>query len=314
MRKPLLVTIAVLALAAAGCAGIEQRTPRERVAHAAAQMGEVSSARFEMTMTTSGAAQIPEGYAVTGHGTTEPAAQRMHLVMDLGDMVPPEEREAIPGQDLTMEMIQDGLVTYTRTGMATGERWVRMDAEQMGLDPAELQAMGSPMGGGDPTMMLDSLRALAGDVTEVGTEDVRGEPTTHYRFTIDMDRALADLEPQTRERLRQMSPYIALGEIPTEVWIDADDRIRRMRQVVDLAQAGPPFADQGGTFTTTIELLDFGAAEPIELPPAELVDDFSDVYGDMGQGFGADFSDEVYVEEEVQMEVEAVEEEPAEAP
>lgn len=60
-------------------------------------------------------------------------------------------------------------------------------AEWLGLDAGALQSEQTAAGAStDPRAMLAQLRSLA-DVTEVGTEEVRGEPTTHYRGNYDPD-------------------------------------------------------------------------------------------------------------------------------
>ena len=87
---------------------------------------------------------------------------------------------------------------------------------QQGVDIARCSQLG---GGGDPTQYLSYL-AKAGDVQKVGTEDVNGTSTTHYRATIAFDK-LAGTAGKAAASVRQLEQMTGAKQLPTDIWIDA---------------------------------------------------------------------------------------------
>ncbi len=107
------------------------------------------------------------------------------------------------------------------------------------------------------------LPDTAGDIEEVGPEDVRGVATTRYRMTVD----LSDVEGAAEE---------GLGEtVPTEVWVGEDGLVRRLRQRLRISDAG-----QRGEVDFTVEYFDFGVDERIEPPPQDDVISAEEAFGD----------------------------------
>ena len=123
----------------------------------------------------------------------------------------------------------------------------------------------SPVGGTvDPTAQLHTLAAVAA-AEVVGEEEVRGEKTTHYRGTYDVARALRGARGLQQAALRSSLGAAASGveEAPYDVFLDADGRLRRLAQTIEVPSAG-------GTalkVTTTLELYDFGIAVTVPAPP-----------------------------------------------
>src|SRR5207248_7186265 len=81
----------------------------------------------------------------------------------------------------------------------------------------------------DPTQGLGMVRGAANEVV-VGTEDVRGTPTTHYRVTVDLDKAIADAPSSERESLTKLSSLYTVRTFPVDVWLDSGGRVRRYQQ------------------------------------------------------------------------------------
>ena len=72
------------------------------------------------------------------------------------------------------------------TGALGGKEWLKIDVSTLpGVNPS------SPTTS-DPRSTLDGLRA-AGEVTEVGREEINDFETTHYTVTVDLDKALEKL-------------------------------------------------------------------------------------------------------------------------
>jgi hypothetical protein len=115
------------------------------------------------------------------------------------------------------------------------------------------------------TGLLEVLDAMGVHGEVIGTEGVRGEPTTHYRF--------ASVDPP-----KPPAQVSALGEYDinedadttTEMWVDAENRLRRFVSEFDEGEGGD--GARGGRYE--LELFDFGAPVSIEAPPLDQVDTF----------------------------------------
>jgi hypothetical protein len=156
--------------------------------------------------------------------------------------------------------VQDG---FDR--MTGAKSWIRIDPAVFGLDA------GSGFGQADPAASMDALRGVDG-VTRVGEEEVRGEPTVHYRGTVDVTKAMAELPESLRRRLSSV-PGLFGRPWTVDVWIDADGRTRRMAIALDSTAM---------SMTQEIEFFDFGADVDLSAPPADDVADFAQVFGNLG--------------------------------
>jgi hypothetical protein len=122
----------------------------------------------------------------------------------------------------------------------------------------------SPVGGTvDPTAQLHTLAAVD-EVEVVGEEEVRGEPTTHYRGTYDVARALGAARGTQQAALRSSLGAAAKGvrQAPYDVFLDEEGRLRRLTQTIEV-----PSSAQTLTITTTLELYDFGVPVAVAVPP-----------------------------------------------
>lgn len=143
----------------------------------------------------------------------------------------------------------------------------------------------------DPTQALSYLRAAARSISKVGTEQVRGQDTTHYKAEIDLAK-LATAggqtpppgQPDAGEALRRL---LGRDTLPVEIWVDAQQRICRIQTVSPIvsgsASGGSGSASStaapsatptnSGTATIIEEFYDFGAPADIQAPPADQVSD-----------------------------------------
>jgi hypothetical protein len=124
----------------------------------------------------------------------------------------------------------------------------------------------------DVSTLFDTLEEEGIEGEELGAENVRGVPTTHYRYTWTPDPAPAQVEAlQPRDDDDQANdddpPYVF------ELWADADNRLRRLRSTLDIS---------GDGMEHDAEFFDFGAPVNIEPPPPDqvTVDRTRDVTGD----------------------------------
>jgi hypothetical protein len=129
-------------------------------------------------------------------------------------------------------------------------------------------------GQADPSQGLDYLRG-ATDIQEVGREDVRGVPTTHYKGVVEL-RRVADQFPELQPSVERLIQQTGIDRVPVEVWVDDDNLVRRMRQSYEGAQVGPGASMD---MTSTVELYDFGTKVDVSPPPADETVDLSQLIG-----------------------------------
>jgi hypothetical protein len=151
------------------------------------------------------------------------------------------------------------------SSMLGDKSWVKLDLKSLGMDSS---ASSGGLSDANPGATLDALRG-AGEVERVGTETLRGVETTHYRATIDPQKALAEAPEELRDRAAKGLDAIG-GPLPIDVWIDGDGQARKIAMDVETSD---------GAVSTTIEYYDFGADVNIAAPPVDDVLDFSDVFG-----------------------------------
>lgn len=162
-----------------------------------------------------------------------------------------------------MELPGSGTIRFLSTGgrgwfelpegarvRAGGKRWVGFPVPEGGAEVTQ-----------DP---LDVLRLLsgAGEVLDMGADEVRGVDTRHYRAELDAE-ALAGLVQEqqaglvTADQIRQLG-----GTGRLELWLDGDDLPRRVRAV---------FEAERMTMTMAFELFEYGVDIDVTPPPADQV-------------------------------------------
>jgi hypothetical protein len=163
----------------------------------------------------------------------------------------------------------EGAAGQGLSSMTGGKSWIKLDLSSLGLGAA-----GSSGGLSDanPSGTLDLLRGV-GDVTTVGTETLRGVSTTHYRATVDPQKAVDEAPDALRGQVGKGLGAIS-GTIPVDVWIDGDGQARKITISVDAKTA---------SVATSMEYYDFGTDVSVQAPPASDTYDFSDMLGRLRQ-------------------------------
>jgi hypothetical protein len=180
-----------------------------------------------------------------------------------------------------------GLVMYMKFPAQIASKlgnkpWVKMDVGALMKDAGLDVNLGSLTQGqsNDPTQGLSMVRG-ADSVMPVGVEDVRGTPTTHYRVTVNIDKAIAEAPADQRSTLTQLASLYTVRTFPIDVWIDSSGRLDRYQQSIDPSTihlpAGTPASANPFTtpITMTYELYDFGAPVDVSIPPADQVTDLN---------------------------------------
>lgn len=144
----------------------------------------------------------------------------------------------------------------------------------------------------DPSRTLTYLKGAAAALTVVGQEQVRDATTTHYRADIDLKKLAAESGPTPQaggtDRGALLRKLLGRDTLPLDVWVDAQQRVRRLQTVLPTLQltgatgrphgstTGAPVLPSAaprttGSSTSTEEFYDFGVAVDVQPPPADQV-------------------------------------------
>jgi hypothetical protein len=246
-----------------------------------------------------------------------------------GDGPPAEMLDA----DLTMEMVTDGTTLYVRAPLinaleefagdmgapqadlgpmndlaALGDEWGRIDLSELSFSEVAGAAGAQAL---DPEAFLDMM-SQGTDVRELGTETIDGVEVRGLGATItygDMFEAQGmdadDVRDQMSaagggsgdEQFEETFGDILEGmfamEMPIEVWVDGDDRVRRvafeqnMTEIIEAVaeQSGEDLGEGGMSMSQVMDFSDYGD-ESIEIEvPADAVD-ITDEYRALIEGGG----------------------------
>jgi hypothetical protein len=165
-------------------------------------------------------------------------------------------------------VLVDGDTAYVQLGpMAEAyglepTSWFRRDLAAFAAQPVDNETVALLL---EPLGLLDLLRLPLDDVRVVGSEPVRGQPTTHVAATVGLgDRAAGSggaadgdgAAGEVGDRFRRLG----LDELPIDLWIGDDLVVRRLEFSIDGASTG---RRAGPAMTTTFDVYDVG--EPIEV-------------------------------------------------
>ena len=231
---------------------------------------------FEMEMELPG---FSEPVVMTGNGVEDAGAQRGQLTFDMSGLADLPGAGAICADGCDLDVVADGSSVYMRSKLfATGfggKEWMKLNLERLGAGmgiPIATPEMAPP----SASEQLRMLRAVSGDVTEHGREQVRGADTTHYSATVDLRRTVESLpEPQREAALRGVEKLIAASgqsEMPIDVWIDDDERVRRFEMEQTMEQSGIR-----AKMHMTMEYVRFGVPVEIDVPDDDEVFDATDI-------------------------------------
>ena len=261
----LVLLLAALPLA---CGGDEQLSPRAAVAQAATNTADAGSARVSFTGRMSG---IPGGpFTLKGDGAFD--GPRGHMTFDMSGFT------AATGGELggELEMVMDGLLLYMKfppelaAQLPSGKAWLRIDlkeaGKELGIDFEDLMQFRQA----DPTQSLQYLLGASDDFEEVGSEEVRGVDTTHYRGTVDLRKAIEQIPTEQRESFERALELTDADKLPFEVWIDDDGLARRMKYEQPLP---PGSGGEDAAMALTMDMYDFGTEVDVEPPPDDEVID-----------------------------------------
>ncbi len=236
---------------------------------------------------------LPQPINATGTGafSVPDRSGTVALDMDLGSS--PQITQVLGSSTLHLEEILDHTTVYLKFPQALASKiptlgnkpWIKIDlakAASAGGLPGIGSLVNNPASS-DPGQFLQYLRA-AGTVTQAGTESINGVQTTKYKATISLDKVANSLPPASRAAAQQGIAAIEkatnLHTIPTTVWIDDQNLVRRMQFTLNESVSGQNVAS-----TVTVDFVKYGPQPKPTLPPADQVTDASSLAsGAFGSG------------------------------
>ncbi|HYI44396.1 MAG TPA: hypothetical protein VE174_02890 [Actinomycetota bacterium] len=268
--KRILCAALLLTIFAGACGG-GGALPGESVAQAAELAKEQGSANVSMAMDMT----IPNGsISMTGEGAFDLKGNRGHLTFTAtgtGDGAAASEQIG------TMETVYDEFVVYMKMPILAnvlpeGKTWIMVDlqkaGEASGIDFQQLTQMGQ----NNPMQQLDYLQGSK-NIEEVGTEEVRGTETTHYKGVIDFDELQKTLPTEVGGSIDKIQELSGIDQAPIEVWLDGDGLPRRVKYdfAYDMPAGSGPMSD--AKMSITMEFFDYGTDVTVDVPAAEEVFD-----------------------------------------
>jgi hypothetical protein len=281
-------------VAVTACSGDGDQSQRVEAGDTEAAIAALQAAPDAAAEAGSGRMAMTVGFEVDGEpfelSTTGVfTGTQAQMEMDFGALLAAQapNDELPPGFDEPMIVVVDGARTYMRMPMLdalTGTSgWLSMTPEDLGLAS---DALGMGFGpSNNPIQMMEALRGISDDLEELGTEEVRGEPTTHYRAVVDLERAVEQV-PEALQPLIEAQLGALGSTLPVEVWLGDDGLVRRismdMAKLLAIASAGSGQAMEGGAMV--IEYFDYGADIEVDIPDPEDTIPFLEVLGGLQGG------------------------------
>jgi hypothetical protein len=260
MRRYLLALLAVTLLG--GCGGAADPSlfaTAVRNTEAAGGAEIVFSMRME-------APGMSEPLEMSGNGVEDASRRRGHFTFE----------SPMTG---SMEVVSDDMTVYMRSDLFAaalgGKDWMKLDLRRA-MSSFGLDLGSSGQFGQSAAEQLRMLRAVSGDVSEEGHDQVAGTDTTHYSATVDL-RRYPDVMPEeqrdaARKGVERLIEMTGQSEIPMDVWIDGDQRVRRMTWNQSIRQGSTEMKME-----VSAEYVRFGVPVDVQVPDEADVFDATDL-------------------------------------
>lgn len=185
-----------------------------------------------------------------------------------------------------MRMITIGETSWVQWGFfstflgAEAGKWIESET---GADAQPMPDLGFGASGGSPADVLDALAEANAAVTEIGPDDVRGWPTTHYRAVLDLEEFAAQATPEERAELEASIGAGMPAEFPMDLWIGDDGYLYRFSMDIDAADTAGGL-DGVAQMSIVFEMFDYD--QVIEIQPPDPADVLTEE--ELGFGLGSD--------------------------
>ncbi len=243
----------------------------------------------EMVTATSGGTTTP--VTVNGSGALSFANQTGALTLMSGSggsielrVLPPDLYLKVPAQ------------AQGQAKVPGNKPWVKVNVDkvtqaQFGAGLSQLSNASS-----SPTQSLSYLQGVSdSSITQLGTQMIRGVPTTEFKATVDLDKAAAKKGPQAQAATKRIEAQIHTSSFPIQLWLDHQGRVRQVSYQLTVpipvpatgssatgsstTSPGPsttgPSSPPGGQVAVaqTIDFYDFGTPVTVTAPPPDQVYD-----------------------------------------
>jgi hypothetical protein len=255
IRRLVLALVAAAALAASGCGSgggtdIDPGSgPLALLDLAAQKSDDAESYRLEYSSesTFRGQASSMKG---TGTSNADSTRARMEFTME-------EEGETFAGEMILIDEVMFMKPEGDEFGLPAGKQWLRMEDESLATPSLS------------PSQFVRFLRE-SGDVKVVGSEEVRGEKTTHFRGPLNMEKLAEETGEQAVELLGEVAKE---AEVALDVWVTPDGLLARVAADIRVPEKGT------GSLKMTGDFLAYGVPVDADEPPSEQVAEMSEVLG-----------------------------------
>ncbi|WP_369205666.1 LppX_LprAFG lipoprotein [Streptomyces sp. PU-14G] len=240
--------------------GSSAQSPADAVQATNAKTTEAETARMKLKVAVSGSGEQAAGKSVSGDGTIDLKDGTSELRLSQGG-------QRIE-QRVVDQVLYQKLPKESASRLPDGKTWMKIDL-------GRLQGSGAGGAGAGMNNPADSLaysKSLSEkDVKKLGTEDVNGTETTHYRVDLDLSK-LAKGDPEQEKKLRAQ-----LGDrVPVELWIDDKGLTRRQQIELTARDSAGSGSAKKTKIATTVELSDFGTDVDVQAPPSGKTADLTD--------------------------------------
>ena len=245
---------------------------------------ELASARFEghFTMVGSAESELPGEMTLSFAGAYDLANDSSELSIDMSGLLDAmAASEGSGSADMAfmagfftepLQTITIGDQSWMKWGLFSmftggGDTWLEGEASELG-ESVDISGLG---GGGSPMEMLEVFADADVVGEEIGTEDIRGVETTHYRALVNPQTLMASMSEGDVDDFTSDFGAVPAEEFPLAFWLGPNELIHRY--VIDLSGPGIIGEDDADieSATFTFEMWDHGADLNIVPPPADQV-------------------------------------------
>lgn len=224
-------------------------TPQALLAAAAGKTESAKNAKIRIDVNTSAAGK---SVAIGGDGIIDFTDKKFQLILTLPETagIGGTIEERVIGNEFYMMLPSELQVA---TG---GKPWVKIDASQLGgTSSSGLGSLGQ-----DPTQFLGTLSSVSNSVTKLGTADIRGVKTTHYRAEVDLAKA-TKASGASSTSIDEYEKVLGTTTLPEDVYIDADGVARRVAVNITPTAGSTASSSEVGSVSTTVDFYDFGTTD-----------------------------------------------------
>jgi LppX_LprAFG lipoprotein len=256
-----LLVLPVVAVLAAGCGSGGGTLSLDPVASAATKTQQTGTYSFDYSASMQ---VLGQQFSFTGNGESDMANGRMQMTMDFTGLPAQLTQNGSTAEFVLADKVMYLKMPFLSGMLPGGKQWMKVDlaaaAKQAGT------SLGS-FGQLDPQQWLQQLLA-SNDTKKLGSDTVQGEQMTHYRTTIDPDKAISKVPAAQRAAVRKAMKQIGMSTIPVDVWVDGKGLLRQESLSLTMGQGL-----QNATMKMTYDMHDFGQPVNVEVPPADQVFD-----------------------------------------